>query len=130
MEHPEVARFRREFDTTSLPESIELQLEPQRIRGEVANTDWSRLGLATGAFFGLLLIGAGMIYIPVMNYLWAAAMLVALLALPWFGARAALFRLREGRRRRFDIEFREDGPPRWHSSDDRFWRPVKDFFKV
>jgi hypothetical protein len=130
MEHPEIARFRREFDTTSLPEDVALQFESDRIRGEVANTDWSRLGLAVGAFFGLLLIGAGMIYIPVMNYLWGAAMLVTLLALPWFGARAALFRLREGRRRRFEIEFRNDGPPRWHSSDDRFWSPVRAFFKL
>ena len=104
--HPEIARFRREFDT-----------------------DWSRLGLATGAFAALAALGVGMVWIPVFNYVWALATLAILIALPYIGARAAIFRLREGRKKVFELDF-SGGAPRWSSNDDRFWKHVKDFFKV
>jgi hypothetical protein len=128
--HPEVLRFRREFDTGWVPDGVEFQIEPLRIRGERVNTDWSRLGLATGALLAVLIMGCGMVWIPVFNYAWGAAALALLIALPYLGARAALFRLREGRTRRFEIEFRDDGPPRWTSNDDSFWKHVREFFKV
>ena len=130
MEHPEVRRFREQFDTGWVPDGVEFQIEPRRIRGERVNTDWSRLGLATGAFVAVAIMGAGMVWIPVFNYAWGFVLLAILIALPYLGARAALFRLREGRTRRFELEFRDDGPPRWTSNDDAFWRHVKEFFKV
>ena len=127
--HPEIARFRREFDTDWIPDGVEFAVEDQRIRGERHNTDWSRLGLATGAFAALAALGVGMVWIPVFNYVWALATLAILIALPYIGARAAIFRLRKGRKKVFELDF-SGGAPRWSSNDDRFWRHVKDFFKV
>jgi hypothetical protein len=127
--HPEIARFRREFDTNWIPDGVEFMVEGQRIRGERHNTDWSRLGLATGAFAALAALGVGMVWIPVFNYAWALATLAILVALPYIGARAAIFRLRKGRKKVFELDFSE-GAPRWYSNDDRFWKHVKDFFKV
>ncbi len=127
--HPEVARFRREFDVGWVPDGVEFQIEPRRIRGERHNTDWSRLGLAVGACAAVASLGIGMVWIPVFNYLWAAALLALLIALPYIGARAAIFRLRKGRKKTFEIDFR-DGRARWSSNDDAFWRHVKEFFKV
>ena len=128
-QHPEVARFESCFDTEWVPEGVEFQIEPARIRGERRNTDWSRLGLTFGAFAALAILAAGMVYIPVLNAAWAAAMAVLLLAMPYLGARAALFRYRKGRRKHFSIDFSGE-QPQWTSNDDRFWRPVKEFFKV
>jgi hypothetical protein len=127
--HPEIARFRREFDTQWVPDGVEFQLGDRIVRGERHNTDWSRLGLATGAFSALAALGIGLVWIPVFNYAWAFATLGLLIALPYIGARAALFRLRKGRKKTFVLDF-SDGTPRWRSNDDRFWKPVKDFFKV
>ena len=127
--HPEVARFKASFDTQWVPEGVEFQVEPQRVRGERRNTDWSRLGLTFGALVALATLAAGMVYIPVFNVAWAAAMAALLLAMPYLGARAALFRLRKGRKKVFALDFSAD-PPRWSSNDDRFWKPVKDFFKL
>jgi len=127
--HPEIARFRREFDTDWIPEGVDFIVESQRIRGERHNTDWSRLGLATGAFAALSALGVGMVWIPVFNYVWALATLAILVALPYIGARAAIFRLRKGRKKVFELDFSE-GTPRWTSNDDRFWKHVKDFFKL
>ena len=127
--HPEVARFRREFDVAWVPEGVEFQVEGQCVRGHRRNTDWSRLGLATGALAAVAIMGAGMVWIPVFNYAWALAMAALLLALPYLGARAAIFRLRKGRKKAFEIDF-SDGRPRWTSNDEAFWKHVKDFFKV
>ncbi len=127
--HPEVERFRREFDFTWMPDGVEFQIEPQRIRGERHNTDWSRLGLATGACLAVASLGIGLVWIPVFNYAWALALLGLVVALPYIGARTALFRLRKGRKKSFEIDFR-DGYPRWTSNDERFWRHVREFFKV
>ena len=127
--HAEIARFRREFDTDWVPEGVDFVVENQRIRGERHNTDWSRLGLATGAFAALAALGVGMVWIPVFNFVWALGTLAILIALPYIGARAAIFRLRKGRKKVFELDFRE-GVPRWSSNDDRFWKHVKDFFKV
>jgi hypothetical protein len=127
--HPEVARFRREFDMRWVPDGVEFQVEDQRIRGERHNTDWSRLGLATGAAAAVASLGVGMVWIPVFNYAWALALAALLVALPYLGARAAIFRLRKGRKKTFEIDFAE-GPPRWTSNDDAFWKHVRDFFKV
>jgi hypothetical protein len=127
--HPEIARFRREFDVGWVPDGVEFQVESQRIRGERHNTDWSRLGLATGALAAVASLGVGMVWIPVFNYAWALAMVALLLALPYLGARAAIFRLRKGRKKTFEIDFR-DGPPRWTCNDEAFWKHMKDFFKV
>lgn len=127
--HPEVARFKASFDTQWVPDGVEFQIEPRRIRGERRNTDWSRLGLTVGAFVALAILAAGMVYIPVFNAVWAGAMAVLLLAMPYLGARAALFRYRKGRKKQFAIDF-SGASPRWSSNDDRFWKPVKDFFKV
>ena len=127
--HPEVARFRREFDVGWVPDGVEFQIENRRIRGERHNTDWSRLGLAIGACAAVASLGIGMVWIPVFNYVWALALLGLLLALPYIGARAAIFRLRKGRKKTFEIDFR-DGRPHWTSNDDHFWRHVKEFFKV
>ena len=126
--HPEIARFRREFDVGWVPDGVEFQVESQRIRGERHNTDWSRLGLATGALAAVASLGVGMVWIPVFNYAWALAMAALLVALPYLGARAAIFRLRKGRKKTFEIDFREGA--RWVSNDDAFWKHVKDFFKV
>jgi hypothetical protein len=127
--HPEIARFKSHFDTQWVPEGVEFQVEPQRLRGDRRNTDWSRCGLAAGAFVALAILAAGMVYIPVLNVAWAAAMAVLLVAMPYLGARAAIFRYRKGRNKEFTLDF--SGPsPRWSSNDDRFWKPVKDFFKV
>ena len=127
--HPEIARFRREFDFTWMPDGIEFQVESRRIRGELRNTDWSRLGLTSGAAAAVLAFGIGLVWIPVFNYAWALVALGLLVALPYLGARAALFRLRKGRKRSFEIDF-SGGVPRWSSNDDRFWRHVKEFFKA
>jgi hypothetical protein len=99
------------------------------IRGERRNTDWSRLGLTAGAFVALALLWAGMIYIPVLNAAWGLALLTVLLVMPYLGARAAVFRLRKGRKKSFELDF-SDGRPRWRSNDDGFWRPVREFFKL
>jgi hypothetical protein len=127
--HPEIARFQAEFNTRWVPEGVEFEVGTQNLRGERRNTDWSRLGLATGAFIALALCGAGMIYIPVFNLAWAGAMLTLLLVAPYFGARAALFRYRKGRKKSFELDF-SSMPPRWHSNDDEFWEPVRSFFKL
>jgi hypothetical protein len=127
--HPEIARFRREFDQGWVPDGVEFQIEPRRIRGERHNTDWSRLGLAVGACAAVASLGMGMVWIPVFNYAWAAALLALVVALPYIGARAAIFRLRKGRKKTFEIDFR-DGRARWSSNDEQFWRHVKEFFKV
>ena len=127
--HPEVARFRREFDVAWVPEGVEFQVEPQCVRGERRNTDWSRLGLATGALAAVTIVGIGMIWIPPFTAVWGLAMAALLVALPYLGARAALFRLRKGRKKTFEIDFSE-GRPRWTCNDDAFWKHVKDFFKV
>lgn len=127
--HPEIARFRREFDTDWMPDGVEFVVDNQRIRGERHNTDWSRLGLATGAFAALAALGVGMVWIPVFNYVWALCTLAILIALPYIGARAAIFRLRKGRKKVFELDF-SAGVPRWSSNDDHFWKHVRDFFKV
>jgi hypothetical protein len=127
--HPEVARFKASFDTQWVPDGVEFQVEPTGIRGERRNTDWSRLGFTSGALVALAILAAGMVYIPVFNVVWLAAMAVLLLAMPYLGARAALFRLRKGRKKLFAIDFSSE-PPRWTSNDDAFWKPVKDFFKL
>jgi hypothetical protein len=127
--HPEITRFKLHFDTEWVPDGVEFQVEARRIRGERRNTDWSRLGLAVGAFAALAILAAGMVYIPGLNVAWAGAMAVLLLAMPYLGARAALFRYRKGRKKSFTLDFSGDAP-RWTSNDDRFWKPVKDFFKV
>jgi hypothetical protein len=127
--HPEIARFRAQFDTQWVPDGVEFQMEPRRIRGERRNTDWSRLGLTVGAFTALAILAAGMVYIPGVNVVWAGAMAVLLLAMPYLGARAVIFRYRKGRRKTFTLDFSGE-TPRWTSNDDRFWKPVKDFFKV
>ncbi|MCP4003585.1 MAG: hypothetical protein GY725_05265 [bacterium] len=56
-------------------------------------------------------------------------MLAALAALPFLGARAAVFRLRKGRKKTFLLEF-SVGAPTWQSNDDAFWKPVRDFFEL
>ena len=127
--HPEIARFQASFDMQWVPEGVEFQVEPELVRGERRNTDWSRLGLTFGALVALATLAAGMVYIPVLNVAWAAAMAVLVLAMPYLGARAALFRLRKGRKKSFTLDFSSE-PPRWSSNDDRFWKPVKDFFKL
>ncbi len=127
--HPEIARFRAGFNTSWVPEGVEFESGDQVIRGERRNHDWSRLGLTAGAFLALALCGAGLIYIPVFNLAWAAAMLTLLLVAPYLGARAALFRYRKGRKRWFELDFGGDSP-RWRSNDDAFWQPVRDFFKL
>ena len=127
--HPEIARFRREFDVGWVPDGVEFQVESQRVRGERHNTDWSRLGLTAGALAAVASLGVGMVWIPVFNYVWGLAMLALLVALPYLGARAAIFRLRKGRKKSFEIDF-SGGPPRWTSNDDAFWKHVRDFFKV
>ena len=127
--HPEVARFKAHFDTQWVPEGVEFQIDAQRIRGERRNTDWSRLGLTFGAFMALAILATGMVYIPGLNVAWAGAMAVLLLAMPYLGARAAIFRYRKGRIKQFAVDFSSE-IPRWTSNDDRFWKPVKDFFKV
>ena len=127
--HPEVERFRREFDFAWVPEGVEFQIEPRRIRGERRNTDWSRLGLACGSALAVASVGIGMLWIPVFTFAWALALLAIVVALPYIGARAALFRLRKGRKKTFEIDFR-DGRARWTSNDDRFWRHVREFFKL
>ncbi len=127
--HPEIARFRREFDVGWVPDGVEFQVESQCIRGERHNTDWSRLGLATGALAAVASLGVGMVWIPVFNYAWALAMAALLVALPYLGARAAILRLRKGRKKTFEVDFR-DGDARWTSNDDAFWKHVRDFFKV
>jgi hypothetical protein len=127
--HPEIARFKTHFDTQWVPEGVEFQIEPQRLRGERRNTDWSRLGLTVGAFAALAVLAAGMVYIPGLNVAWVGAMAVLLLAMPYLGARAAIFRYRKGRKKTFTLDF-SSGTPRWTSNDDGFWKPVKDFFKV
>ena len=127
--HPEVERFRRDFDAAWVPEGVEFQVEPQRIRGERRNTDWSRLGLATGALAAVTLTAIGMLWIPIFAWAWVLAAAALIIALPYLGARAALFRLRKGRKKTFEIDFSEDRP-RWTSNDDGFWKHVKDFFKV
>src|SRR5262245_61735468 len=127
--HPEVARFRREFDVGWVPDGVEFQVENQRIRGERRNTDWSRLGLTVGALAAVTAVGIGMIWIPPFTAVWAVAMAALLLALPYLGARAAIFRLRKGRKKTFTIDFSQ-GRPLWSSNDDAFWKHVKDFFKV
>jgi len=127
--HPEVARFQKEFDRGRLPGEVQLSIESNAISGERINTDWSRLGFTFGLLFALF-IGAGVVvWVPLLNIVWAAAMIALLIALPIFGARAAIFRLRKGRTKTFRIEFSED-PARWQSNDDAFWQPVKDFFRV
>jgi hypothetical protein len=70
-----------------------------------------------------------MVWIPVFNLAWAAAILVLLLAAPYFAARAAVFRYRKGRKKTFSIDF-SGAPPQWRSNDDNFWQPIRDFFKV
>ena len=127
--HPEIARFRQEFDVAWVPDGVEFQVEPRLIRGERRNTDWSRLGLTVGALAAVTVVGIGMIWIPLFTAAWALAMAALLIALPYLGARAALFRLRKGRKKTFAIDF-SDGGPRWTSNDDAFWKHVKDFFKV
>lgn len=112
-----------------MPEGVEFQVEPQRIRGERHNTDWSRLGLATGALAAVTLTAIGMLWIPIFAWAWVLAAAALIIALPYLGARAALFRLRKGRKKTFEIDFSEDRP-RWTSNDDGFWKHVKDFFKV
>jgi len=69
------------------------------------------------------------VWIPLLNVVWAVVMLGLVIALPIFGARAAIFRLRQGRTKSFRVEFFED-QTRWQSNDDAFWKPVKDFFRV
>jgi hypothetical protein len=127
--HPEIERFRSEFNSEWVPEGVEFQVGEHVIRGERRNTDWSRLGLTAGAFVALALLWAGMIYIPVLNAAWGLALLTVLLVMPYLGARAAVFRLRKGRKKSFELDF-SDGRPRWQSNDDGFWRPVREFFKL
>ena len=127
--HPEIARFRAEFDTNWVPEGVEFEVDNDIIRGERRNTDWSRLGLTMGAFLALAICGVGLMYIPVFNIAWAASMLTLLLVAPFLGARAALFRYRKGRKKTFELDF-SSGSPEWRSNDDGFWRPVKAFFKL
>ncbi len=127
--HPEIQRFQREFNTDWIPDGVEFGFEDRVIRGERRNTDWSRLGLTVGAFFALAICWVGMVWIPVFNVVWAAAMLALLLMAPYFGARAAVFRYRKGRKKTFSIDF-SGASPKWRSNDDKFWKPVKDFFKV
>ena len=127
--HPEVARFEREFDRGQIPGELQLSIETAAVSGERINTDWSRLGFTFGLLFALF-IGAGVVvWVPLLNVVWAVAMLGLLVALPIFGARAAIFRLRKGRKKAFRIEFSEE-QTRWQSDDDAFWKPVKDFFRV
>ena len=127
--HPEIQRFKSEFNTGWVPDGVEFWVEDALIRGERRNTDWSRLGLTVGGFFALAISGVGMVWIPVLNLAWAIAMLTLLLIAPYLGARAAVFRYRKGRKKTFSIDF-SGSSPRWSSNDDRFWKPLKDFFKV
>jgi len=127
--HPEVERFRRKFDVAWVPEGVEFQVEPERIRGERRNTDWSRLGLASGALLAVIVTGIGMIWIPLFTAAWIVMAAALIIALPYLGARAALFRYRKGRTKWFTLDFRS-GRPSWSSNDDHFWKHVKDFFKV
>jgi hypothetical protein len=127
--HPEIARFRSEFNSEWVPEGVEFQFSDQVLRGERRNTDWSRLGLTVGAFVALAMLGVGMVYIPVFNVAWGLAVLTLLLVMPYLGARAAVFRYRKGRKKRFELDF-SGITPEWRSNDDRFWRPVRVFFKL
>ncbi|MEE9562133.1 MAG: hypothetical protein V3W50_03575 [Thermoanaerobaculia bacterium] len=127
--HPEIQRFQRELSRDGVPDGVEFQFEDQVIRGERRNTDWSKLGLTVGALFALAISSAGMVWIPVFNLAWAAAILVLLLAAPYFVARAAVFRYRKGRKKTFSIDF-SGASPRWRSNADNFWQPIRDFFKV
>ncbi len=127
--HPEIQRFQRELNRDWVPDGVEFQFEDQVIRGERRNTEWSKLGLTMGALFALAISGAGMVWIPVLNLAWAAAITVLLLAAPYFAARAAVFRYRKGRKKTFSIDF-SGASPAWRSNDDKFWKPVRDFFKV
>jgi hypothetical protein len=127
--HPEIARFEKEFDRGLIPKDVELSIETNAVSGERPNTDWSRLGFTFGLLFALF-IGAGVVvWVPILNVIWGVGMLCLFVALPIFGARAALFRLRRGRVKTFRIEFSED-QARWDSNDEAFWKPVKDFFRV
>jgi hypothetical protein len=125
--HPEVARFEREFRRRQLPPDVTFAIEEDSITGQRPNPDWSRLGFTFGLLFALLIGGGIVVWVPVLNVLWAVVGVAALIALPIFGARAAIFRLRQGRTKSFRVVFREAGP-KWESDDDEFWKPVKDFF--
>jgi hypothetical protein len=128
--HPEVARFEKEFDRTLIPWDVAISINANSISGERPNPDSSRLGFSFGLLFALLIGGGVVVWVPVLNIIWGLTMLAMIVALPIFGARAALFRFRRGRAKRFRIEFSGDGPPRWECSDDEFWGPVMDFFKL
>lgn len=124
--HPEVARFENEFNRRLVP-GVVFSFDEDSVVGELPNADWSRLGLSFGLLFALLIGGGIVVWVPVLNVVWALAMLGLVIALPVFGARAALFRYRKGRTKSFRIVFREQGP-KWESDDDAFWKPVMNFF--
>jgi hypothetical protein len=125
--HPEVARFERDFNRRRLPGGVVFSSDEDSLVGEFPNTDWSRLGLSFGLLFAMLIGGGIVVWIPVLNVVWGLAMVLLAVALPVFGARAALFRLRKGRTKSFRIVFRDQGP-KWESDDDVFWKPIMDFF--
>ena len=127
--HPQVRRFRKEFDASLLPDDVDLSYEWEAIRGIQVNHDWSRLGFSFGLFCAASLAAGVFVWVPFLNVVWAVVMVALLLALPVFGARAALFRFREGRAKEFRIEFRGERVE-WQSNDDWFWKPVKDFFAL
>ncbi|MCP5067782.1 MAG: hypothetical protein GY946_14570 [bacterium] len=130
--HSEAARFERDFDQTRVPDETRFEIAGNVIDGERANPDWSRLGLTFGALFALGIAGIILVWIPVVNILWILVMLAAVIMLPILGARAAVFRLRKGRKKTCRLEF-SDGPPRpptWESDDDVFWKPVREFFEL
>lgn len=129
--HPEVERFQKEFDRALIPSEAHAHfyIQGNVIFGERENPAWSKLGLTFGFFFSLGLAGVGLIWVPGINILRGLTMLAMLVAFPILGARAAIFRLRKGRKKFFRIEL-SDGPPDWKSNDDAFWRPVREFFKV
>jgi len=125
--HPEVARFQKQFDRNLLDEGVAFSIDEDSVVGERPNADWSRLGLSFGLLFALIIGGGIVVWVPVLNVVWALAMVVLAIALPVFGARAALFRYRKGRSKSFRVVFQDQGP-KWESNDDAFWQPIKDFF--
>lgn len=125
--HPEIARFQTEFDRAQLPVEVQFTCTGTSIKGKMANTGLSRLGFASGVLLALLIGGTLAMWVPVLSAAWSVLVLLLVVALPFFGAHAAIFRYRKGRTRRCQVCFPDDEPT-WKSNDDEFWEPVKDFF--
>ncbi len=114
--HPEINRFVREPFSHGL--ISDYSHSGHRLEGSGKRSFPAFPWALTGA---TLMLGGKAIFPGPLSQLGTLLLLISLLLLAWGSV--------NGARKKFKIQFTEDGkPPKWSSNDHQYWRPVREFF--